>query len=138
MAPPGRDTGSIDSSHLGREPDSGERLVWQASPPSRPMGRPMGTTGTAGREARPVLVQPPRSASASTAYVQVGIFRERARAERYRSDLGGLGSVEVAAMDDGSGPLYRVRIGPMTMGDARATLAELPARGVSGGTVVLE
>ncbi|MEQ1716739.1 MAG: septal ring lytic transglycosylase RlpA family protein [Hyphomicrobium sp.] len=112
------------------QPPQGERLVWQASPPSRAPS----TTGATQRSA-PRAEAPP---SSSLAYVQVGIYRELSRAERLRADLGHLGPVEVAAMDNGAGPLYRVRIGPMTTVEARATLAELPAKGVSGGSVVLE
>ena len=72
------------------------------------------------------------------AYVQVGIFREVARAEAMRSHLGAIGPVEVAAVDDGGGQLYRVRIGPMPVADARSALAQVSAHGVQGGSVILE
>lgn len=96
-------------------------LVWQASP----RGRAPDYTGSTERDAGP-------------SYVHVGMFNQRAQAERLRSELGSLGPVEVAPIGAGEGMSYRVRIGPMSQKDARATLASMNARGVSGGRIVTE
>lgn len=100
-------------------------LVWQASPraPAR-----YSATGSFERPLSP----------SSPAYVQVGTFRERARAERLRAQLGELGPVEVAPVAMGGDYLYRVRIGPMASQEARATLAHISSRGLTGAAVVSE
>jgi rare lipoprotein A len=100
-------------------------LVWQASPraPAR-----YAATGSLERPSSP----------SSPAYVQVGMFRERARAERLRAQLGELGPVEVAPVATGGDYLYRVRIGPMASQEAHATLAHISSRGLTGGAVVSE
>lgn len=100
-------------------------LVWQASP--RPPAR-YPATGSVERSLSP----------SSPAYVQVGTFRERARAERLREQLGELGPVEVAPVAMGGKYLYRVRIGPMASQEAHATLAHISSRGLTGGAVVSE
>lgn len=99
---------------------SGGGLVWQASP----RGRPIETTGSTGRS------------EGAASYVQVGVFRQRAEAERLRSQLGNLGPVEVAPLAGADGPRYRVRIGPMAAADARATQASIAARGLPGSTII--
>ncbi len=76
--------------------------------------------------------------SQDRAYVQVGTFRERSNAERMRRELGSLGPVEVAPYTGPNGEVYKVRIGPMARADARATVNEVAARGVSGSTIVSE
>ncbi len=72
------------------------------------------------------------------AYVQVGTFRDRANAERMRRELGSLGPIEVAPYSGPNGEFYKVRIGPMAMADARATVNEVASRGVAGSTIVSE
>ncbi|MBL8881450.1 MAG: septal ring lytic transglycosylase RlpA family protein [Hyphomicrobium sp.] len=100
-------------------------LVWQATPRA-PARYP--STGS---------VERPLSSS-SPAYVQVGMFRERGRAERLRAQLGELGPVEVAPVTMGGDYLYRVRIGPMASQEAHATLAHISSRGLTGAAVVSE
>lgn len=100
----------------------GSGLVWQASP----RGRPIDATGSTAR------------AGSASSYVQVGVYRQRADAERLRSQLGSFGPVEVAPMAGADGPRYRVRIGPMANADARATQASIAARGLPGSVVTAE
>jgi rare lipoprotein A len=102
----------------------GGGLVWQASP----RGRPIDATGSTDRD----------GPSAASAYVQVGIYRQRAEAERLRADLGNLGPVEVAPLAGADGLRYRVRIGPMAAADARATQASVAARGLPGSVIVAD
>ena len=106
-------------------------LVWNPSPPSRPMRDSLGATGA-------LKAVPPVSSRDGQAYVQVGLFREASRAERLRAELGQLGPVEVAGVDEGEGLRYRVRIGPMTPPQAEQTLAVVNARGVNGCRVVFD
>ena len=72
------------------------------------------------------------------AYVQVGLFRDRNTAERLRKDLADLGAVEIATLPQGRDETYRVRIGPMSDANAHATLSQVSAKGVAGGTVIRE
>ncbi len=73
------------------------------------------------------------------AYVQIGVFRDRANAERLRRDLATLGPIEVAPLVSGTGgELYRVRLGPMSAADANQALGQVAARGVTGSSVVPE
>lgn len=119
---PGYGGRTYDSADAG---DAGG-LVWQASPRGR---APEYTGSTDNGSVR---------GSNGPMYVQVGTFRDRAQAERMRGEVGSLGPVEVALIGAGEGKFYRVRIGPMAEGDARATLASISARGVTGGTLVTE
>ncbi|MGE0053385.1 MAG: septal ring lytic transglycosylase RlpA family protein [Hyphomicrobium sp.] len=120
--PPSSSYRSVERSAL---PDAGGGLVWKASPRA-PDRRSM--TGSIDRTL----------SSNAPAYVKVGTFRERDRAERLRIELGTLGPVEVAPVAMGEERLYRVRIGPMSAEEAHATLAQISARGLSGGMVVAE
>lgn len=113
---------------------TGERLVWQASPPSRPIDR----TGSTDRNgpAPAALGMDGNTGSSGMAYVQVGNFADRIRAERMRAGVAHLGPVEVAPVQIGSETYYRVRIGPMNTGEARNALNEVSRQGVTGGTLV--
>lgn len=112
----------------------GERLVWQTSPRGEPIERTGSTERTEPRAALggAALADP----GAGMAYVQVGTYADRFRADRMRASFGHLGPVEVAPVQIGSETYYRVRIGPMNAGDARQALAEISREGVSGGTLV--
>ena len=88
------------------------------------------------RPGQPQLAHAPAS---GRAYVQIGIYRDRANAERLRRELGALGPVEVAPIAAGGGPeMYRVRLGPMSPADANAAASKVAARGVASGSVVYE
>lgn len=121
-APSPADREALDHSQL----PAADGLVWQASPraPARP--------------SRPAPAGSIERAPSSPAYVQVGMFRERARAERLRTELGDMGPVEIAPLAQGNERLYRVRIGPMAAQEAHATLAYISARGLNGATIVSE
>jgi rare lipoprotein A len=106
--------------------------------PTGALPRPSALSGPA-----PVYAaQPPASGRApesGRAYVQVGIFRDRANAERMRRELGSIAPVEVAPLTSGQGgEVYRVRLGPMSPTEANATLSRVASRGVSGSAVVFE
>ena len=94
---------------------------------SRPASRP-----PAPAAAR--LAPPPIAAQMPLA-VQIGVFREEARARELadRARRGGLGPARVAALTDAGGRLYAVRVGVYaTAGDARSAGARLGrALGVS-------
>lgn len=102
----------------------GGGLVWQASP----RGRPIDATGSTDRN----------GSAPAAAYVQVGVYRQRAEAERLRAELGNLGPVEVAPLASADGQRYRVRIGPMAVADARATQASIAARGLPGSVIIAD
>ncbi len=120
-----------------RAPSSAGGLTWKASPPSQAApwstAQPTGSTWRGGLGATSVAQR-----GSGTAYVQVGTFRDRGRAEHLRGQLAHLGPVELAAISNGDLQAYRVRIGPMSESNARAALSEVTARGVTGGRVVSE
>ena len=99
-----------------------------------PVQLPWAVTGAVNGPATATRVGGPERA-----FVQVGVFRDRANAERLRRDLATLGAIEVAPVTGGSGlEHYRVRLGPMSATDALMRLGEVAARGVIGSSVVLE
>lgn len=66
------------------------------------------------------------------AYVEAGTFATRAEAERMRHELEHVGPIVVERVDSGSGPPFRVRIGPLdshAAAEAAQTLAGLSAAG---------
>lgn len=120
---------------------------------SEPYERPPSYQPTAAYAAPQALAGPPtrgprddafrpsamRTPAAPRAYVQIGMYRDKANAERIRRDLGSVGPVEVAPLAGAPGSeLYRVRIGPMTAADANVAAARVAERGFGGGTVVFE
>lgn len=114
----------LDQGYQTTETGDGSQLVWRASP----RGRAPEYTGSTGGG----------TGGGGAAYVQVGTFSQRAQAERMRSEFGSLGPVEVAPVGAGEGMFYRVRIGPMAAGQARAALSRVAARGVAGASIVTE
>lgn len=118
-----------------RRPAGG--LVWKPSPPSQPApwAAPQATGSTWRGALGASSVSPPGS---GRAYVQVGTFRDLSRAEQLRGEFAHLGPVELAPMASGTTQVYRVRIGPMPEGSARAALSVVSARGVTGSRVVSE
>ena len=89
--------------------------------------------------AGPPPVYAARSTAAGRAFVQVGVFRDRANAERLRRELGTLGPVEVAPLPGGqNGEVYRVRLGPMSPAEANAAASRVASHGVTGSSVVFE
>jgi peptidoglycan lytic transglycosylase len=69
--------------------------------------------------------------------IQAGSFRNQDNAERARSVLAGIAAVEVAAIDGGSGRLFRVRVGPFTDdGEAEAALSRVTEAGYGGARIV--
>ena len=80
-----------------------------------------------------------RNARSSRAFVNVGVFRDRANAEQVRRDLGDLGPIEVAPMGSASGQdAYRVRLGPMSPAQAQVAVSEAAGRGVRGPSIDFE
>lgn len=79
-----------------------------------------------------------RNARSGRAFVNVGIFRDRANAEQLRRDLGDLGPIEVAPMTNGSNEAYRVRLGPMSPSQAQVAASEVAGRGVRGPSIDFE
>ena len=133
------------------------RPVWQSETAYQPTAalapRPAALAGPApvyaarqSNNARPVIgpvtgtvTSVPASAASGRAFVQVGVFRDRANAERMRRELGSLGPVEVAPVTGGQGSeLYRVRLGPMSPDQAHSTAGQVASRGVAGSAVVFE
>jgi rare lipoprotein A len=63
-------------------------------------------------------------------FVQVAAFSDPANAERTRSNLSDLGTVLVESVSGSFGPVYRVRVGPVSdEGQAQAALHAVRARG---------
>lgn len=80
-----------------------------------------------------------RSARSGRAFVNVGIFNNRANAEQLRRDLGDLGPIEIAPWSNYSGAqTYRVRLGPMSPSQAQVAASEVAGRGVSGTSIDFE
>ncbi len=72
-------------------------------------------------------------------YVQAGAFRDRENAQRLKSELDRLASVEIQAGVLGANSIYRVRLGPVQTVDAVDRLSEqLKKRGVSDPQVVVD
>ncbi len=142
-------------------PPSGAGLNWVASPQAPPrrlavrddyasVGRSayrdpdqpydhVGTSGGRLETSSTAASGAPVGQGGRRAFVQLGTFRDRANAERLRSQFGDLGPVEVSSIEgrDG-GELFKVRIGPMAMGQAAAAVSQVSARGVAGSTIVTE
>jgi cell division protein FtsN len=81
---------------------------------------------------------PPQSVPPAQTYVQVGLYRDRASAERVQRDLGGVGPVEMTALTGDNAGTWRVRIGPLNDAALRPVLSQVSARGVTGSTIVSE
>lgn len=124
------------------------KLVGKPEPAQRPR---LQTASTAPRPAPYYLGAPvsadevgdvndeSRSARSRRAFVNVGVFSDRASAERLRLDLGDLGPIEVAPMSNSvDAQAYRVRLGPMSPSQAQVAASELAGRGVSGSSIVFE
>ncbi len=89
--------------------------------------------------AGPARVNSLDNSGSGRAFVHIGVFRERANAERLRRDLATLGPVEVAPVPAAQGgELYRVRIGPMSGPTANDTVRTVAARGITGSAVIFE
>ncbi|MGL4396436.1 MAG: septal ring lytic transglycosylase RlpA family protein [Hyphomicrobium sp.] len=78
------------------------------------------------------------SAEPGQSYVQVGVYREQANADRVRRSLSHLGPIEVAPLQAADGRVFRVRIGPMGTGQAEQAQRQVAAEGISGSAVVTE
>jgi tetratricopeptide (TPR) repeat protein len=99
---------SIEAVRAARAADGGAAQI------PRPASRPTAAAATR-------LAPPPVAAQVPLA-VQIGVFREDARARELadRARRGGFGPVRVAALTDASGRLFAVRVGVYaTAGDAR-------------------
>lgn len=126
QSPPRRDYGDA----RGYQPDPDQPYDHTGASWRRPGDGQLVTSSTSGWGGD--------SSSSERAYVQVGTFRDRANAERIRRELGSLGTVEVAPVSGPGGELFKVRIGPMAMAEARSTVSQVSARGVAGSTIVSE
>jgi rare lipoprotein A len=62
-------------------------------------------------------------------FIQVGAFSSIGNAERARTNLSDLGSVQVTAVSTGVKTLYRVTLGPLGVSSAEQALAEVQAHG---------
>ena len=82
--------------------------------------------------------QPTGAIPPAKSYVQVGVFHDRANAERLQRELASVGPVEVAPQGGSSSSSYRVRIGPLQEAELRSVLTKVAARGVGGSTIVSE
>jgi len=93
-------------------------------------------------EQRMSLTAPPaaiRPFAPARTYVQVGLFRDRSNAERLRRELGSLGPIEVAPVQDADGQLiYRVRMGPFSPDAASRTQNQIASYGVAGSAIVTD
>jgi rare lipoprotein A len=119
------------------EPQGAMALRWQAS------GEVPARLSFAGGEATVTSAKPPPAATVRSGLppngllVQVGSFKNKANADRARSELAGLGPVEVAPMEVGGAPYFRVRVGPFKGGaEAQAALARVTQVGYMGATIV--
>ena len=92
----------------------------------------------AGYTSRTALGRLQPASGTTRTYVQVGLYRERSNAERLQRDLANIGSIEIAALADNGGSVYRVRIGPMSAQEAHTAMAQVQARGVAGSTITSE
>lgn len=99
---------------------------------SIPPPRPYGLAGPSEQAPAPGLTDGRR------AFVQVGYFRDAENAESLRREFGHLGPVEVAPLRGPDGAIYRVRLGPLSTGEAEQAFQAVSARGVTGGTIVFE
>jgi rare lipoprotein A len=69
--------------------------------------------------------------------IQAGAFKVKDNADKARSTLGGIGSVEVAEIDMKGEPFYRVRVGPFRdRKGAKAALTEVTKAGFQGAKIV--
>ncbi|MGE5268169.1 MAG: septal ring lytic transglycosylase RlpA family protein [Thiohalocapsa sp.] len=72
-------------------------------------------------------------------FVQAGAFAMPENAQRVRARIASLGHVEVVPMRSGGGPLYRVRVGPVTSeAEAAQLLRRVVENGYPGARVVAE
>ena len=82
---------------------------------------------------------PIRAALPSQLYVQAGAFSQFDNAKRVRTQLSGLGPVDIHPFQAGGRSLYRVRLGPLSSSDeADRVLAETVRAGYPGSHIVFE
>jgi len=111
-----------------------------AQPQSRPapamlIGSPEETGAIAPppQTRQPNLIGPPGGPS-----IQAGSFKNKQNAERARSVLSGIGTVDVAEVEVGGETYYRVRVGPFSDGiAAAAALPQVTEAGYQGAKIVL-
>lgn len=85
----------------------------------------------------PAEAATPAPAAVSNIYVQAGAFADPANAERMSKALTDLGQVQISPVNNASGQLYRVQLGPMSdQQTANAALEEMKRRGVMSAKVV--
>lgn len=95
---------------------------------------------------KPSPQQPPATRQASagepaTLFLQVGAFSNRDNAKRLEQRLqsSGLGEIHILEASNTSGPLYRVRIGPLaTVDDADRVSNSLVSLGISDTRVIID
>jgi rare lipoprotein A len=93
-------------------------------------------------DGRMSLAAPPAAtgpAGFERTFVQVGIFRDRANAERLRRQLASVGPIEVVPLQaSAGGEVYRVRVGPFSLDGATRAQGQIATLGVSDSAVVTD
>lgn len=118
------------------EPQRATALRWQASSQAPTRLGPIGGQATVPLDKPPPSALVQGSALPGGLLVQVGSFKNKANADRARSELAELGPIEVAPIEVGGVPYFRVRVGPFK-GDAeaQAALARVTQAGYTGARV---
>jgi rare lipoprotein A len=71
-------------------------------------------------------------------YVQAGAFSDLANAQRLQKQLSSLADVSVLPAQINGRELYRVRLGPLSSGDAEHVLSVLRSQGLTGARVAVD
>jgi cell division protein FtsN len=80
---------------------------------------------------------PNPKAQAGGALIQAGSFKNKENADKARTTLAALGSVEVTPIDVGGNVYYRVRVGPFSPTSATKTaLAKVKGAGFEGAKII--
>ena len=80
---------------------------------------------------------PKPKAQAGGAVIQAGSFKNKENADKARTTLAALGSVEVTPIDVGGNVYYRVRVGPFSPASATQTaLAKVKGAGFQGAKII--
>ena len=91
---------------------------------------------------KPVLTaREPAAQQESSLFLQVGAFRNKDNAQRLSSKLqnANIGDIHIMEASNASGPIYRVRIGPLESVDEADRLSStLISKGYSGAQVVID
>jgi rare lipoprotein A len=104
-----------------------------AAPPVTSAGAPERTPAKAtpapAAAVSPKAVAPAQASPSGTSWIQVDAFSSRANADRRQAELKAKGFAARVIDDAGSGPRYKVRVGPLAPGDVETMMARLRKEG---------